>query len=99
MTVILRCWRGSRRQGSVIPMIFGRCRTASRVAISGRSPYWPTLEQFPSRQGARTVEIVLGRLASEPAGAQAQESHITLPVNLVVRLSTTAPPSEEPIVS
>lgn len=48
-----------------------------------------TLEQFPSRQGIRAVELVMERMldaADSPARA------ITMPVHLTVRRSTTAPP-------
>lgn len=54
-----------------------------------------TLEQFPSRQGARAVEVVLSRLSSEPADPA--DNRITMPVTLAVRSSTTAPPAEGPV--
>lgn len=48
-----------------------------------------TLEQFPSRQGTRAVELVMDRMADDAAS---DEQAITMPVNLKVRRSTTAPP-------
>lgn len=51
-----------------------------------------TFEQFPARQGSRAADIILKRLEGEdstpPPAHQLRE---TLPVNLVVRASTSAP--------
>lgn len=52
-----------------------------------------TLEQFPSRQGARAVEVVLSRLGNEPGDSGGDR--IVMPVSLAVRSSTTAPPVED----
>ena len=52
-----------------------------------------TLEQFPSRQGARAVELVMERMAGD---ADSPAQAITMPVHLTVRRSTTAPPPEAP---
>lgn len=49
-----------------------------------------TLEQFPSLQGTRAVELVMEQMAAEPGAAA--EQVITMPVTLKVRRSTTAPP-------
>ena len=46
-----------------------------------------TLEQNPARQGERAVEMILARLSEEAA-----IEHVTMPVDFVVRRSTTAPP-------
>jgi DNA-binding LacI/PurR family transcriptional regulator len=51
-----------------------------------------TLEQHPAAQGRAAVEAVLDRLnGNTPAG---KPSRIEMPVNLVVRTSTTAPPDD-----
>ncbi len=54
-----------------------------------------TFEQFPSQQGSRAAEIILERLenpaSEEPHSSDARD---TMPVSLVVRSSTTAPPAE-----
>lgn len=50
-----------------------------------------TLEQFPSRQGTRAVELVMERM-SDAADSPAQA--LTMPVHLMVRSSTTAPPAQ-----
>ncbi|MBX3092658.1 MAG: LacI family DNA-binding transcriptional regulator [Cryobacterium sp.] len=52
-----------------------------------------TLEQFPSRQGARAVELILDERAHPSADATPQR--IVVPVTLAVRSSTTAPPSDD----
>ena len=52
-----------------------------------------TLEQFPSRQGARAVGVVLSRLAA--GSADFADDRITMPVSLAVRSSTTAPSAED----
>jgi DNA-binding LacI/PurR family transcriptional regulator len=49
-----------------------------------------TLEQFPSRQGTRAVELVMERMADD---ADSPAQAITMPVHLTVRRSTTAPPA------
>jgi DNA-binding LacI/PurR family transcriptional regulator len=50
-----------------------------------------TLEQHPTAQGDRAVRLILARLAPE-AGTLDPE-RITMPVDFVVRGSTTAPPA------
>ena len=50
-----------------------------------------TLEQYPSLQGIRAVELIMERLA--PAPEALDDEHIAMPVSLKVRRSTTAPPS------
>lgn len=49
-----------------------------------------TLEQFPSRQGSRAVELVMELLADDGDNAPEQQA-IVMPVTLEVRRSTTAP--------
>lgn len=49
-----------------------------------------TLEQFPSRQGARAVELMMERMATDEDALP--EQAIVMPVTLKVRRSTTAPP-------
>jgi DNA-binding LacI/PurR family transcriptional regulator len=49
-----------------------------------------TLEQFPSQQGSRAVELVMERMSAAPDAATPA---IAMPVRLTVRRSTTAPPS------
>lgn len=46
-----------------------------------------TLEQHPARQGERAVQMILTRLSEETA-----IERVTMPVDFVVRRSTTAPP-------
>jgi DNA-binding LacI/PurR family transcriptional regulator len=52
-----------------------------------------TLEQFPSRQGAKAVELVLGH-RTKPSPDPAPR-RLTMPVSLAVRTSTTAPPADD----
>ena len=49
-----------------------------------------TLEQFPSSQGTRAVELVMEQMADD--GENSEDRAITMPVTLRVRRSTTAPP-------
>lgn len=70
----------------------------SVVGIDGHSlaPMFglTTFEQFPARQGSRAVEMILEQLErheDEPSDAPALRE--TIPVNLVVRSSTSAPPA------
>jgi DNA-binding LacI/PurR family transcriptional regulator len=53
-----------------------------------------TLEQSPSRQGAMAAELVLGRLSGDQSAPFGDRT--TLPVTLIVRDSTTAPPAGSP---
>lgn len=53
-----------------------------------------TLEQYPARQGARAVSVILERLANQEANPT--DDRIVMPVTLAVRTSTTAPPVEDP---
>ena len=50
-----------------------------------------TLDQSPSLQGIRAVELTMERLGPAPEGLN--DEHIAMPVSLRVRRSTTAPPS------
>lgn len=52
-----------------------------------------TLEQHPSLQGSRAVDLIMDRLAAEPVVLE--DERITMPVTLNVRRSTTAPPTQE----
>lgn len=52
-----------------------------------------TLEQHPSLQGSRAVDLIMERLAAEPVVLE--DERITMPVTLNVRRSTTAPPTQE----
>lgn len=71
----------------------------SIVGIDGHSlaPMFglTTLEQFPARQGARAVNVILDRLTSH--AADPADNRITMPVALAVRTSTTAPPADDPV--
>jgi DNA-binding LacI/PurR family transcriptional regulator len=49
-----------------------------------------TLEQFPSQQGSRAVELVMERMSAAP---DTPTPAIAMPVRLTVRRSTTAPPA------
>lgn len=49
-----------------------------------------TLEQHPSAQGERAVQLILDQL--QPGAAALADQRITVPVRFVVRRSTTAPP-------
>lgn len=71
----------------------------SVVGIDGHSlaPMFglTTFEQFPAKQGSRAAEIILDQLDgcenADPPPSQLRE---TLPVHLVVRSSTSAPPEK-----
>lgn len=53
-----------------------------------------TFEQFPSRQGSRAAELILERLNKpDDEGLAAHGLRETIPVSLVVRSSTSAPPA------
>ncbi len=52
-----------------------------------------TLEQHPTRQGERAVELVLQRL--EPGVGTIANERVTMPVDFVVRRTSTAPPRME----
>lgn len=69
----------------------------SVVGIDGHSlaPMFglTTFEQYPATQGSRAAQIILDRLdGSAVTESQPSELRETLPVNLVVRSSTAAPP-------
>ncbi len=49
-----------------------------------------TLEQDPFAQGARAVEMIMERLTND--NATLDDERVTMPVQMVVRGSTTAPP-------
>jgi DNA-binding LacI/PurR family transcriptional regulator len=49
-----------------------------------------TLEQYPSMQGERAVQMILDRL--QPGADALDDERITIPVSFVVRQSSTAPP-------
>ncbi len=49
-----------------------------------------TLEQHPTTQGERAVRLIMDRLS--PEGSQLDNERITMPVDFIVRRSTTAPP-------
>ena len=49
-----------------------------------------TLEQHPFAQGARAVEMIMERLTND--NATLDDERVTMPVQMVVRGSTTAPP-------
>ncbi|WP_354568004.1 LacI family DNA-binding transcriptional regulator [Glaciihabitans sp. UYNi722] len=53
-----------------------------------------TLEQHPLVQGRRAVELIMERLAAAPETLA--DEHITMPVTLRVRRSSTAPASARP---
>ncbi len=54
-----------------------------------------TFEQFPARQGSRSVEIILEQLESNDSETpHASKPREMIPVNLVVRSSTSAPPRD-----
>jgi DNA-binding LacI/PurR family transcriptional regulator len=50
-----------------------------------------TLEQNPTLQGTRAVELLVARMAD--GGEDANDRAVTMPVSLTVRTSTTAPPA------
>lgn len=71
----------------------------SVVGIDGHSlaPMFEltTFEQFPAAQGSRAAEIILMQLDGGDSGEpRFSEFGETLPVNLVVRSSTSAPPTD-----